>query len=368
MLTGIDLDSVRFADPIYLWLLIAPGALLIVWIWQLTARRRDARRFRQHRRLPVRERFPIFGGLMFWLCLILASACTILALARPTAEISVLRTAGVDLVILQDGSASMRTRDVAGDRWQRSIRFLRTLGESLAWRDDRMAMALFAHIAAPQVRLTKDPNTFFFFLDHLAQDSPFRMEDDTTWDTNIELGIAWGMRLIEKDTEIYGKSPNAQAFGLVTDGQAWSGEVARALKIARTNDVPVWVVGVGTTLGGFIPEPPKKPNDTSPPEPPIRAALDRPSLQLIANAGGGEYLELDREGDREIANRIIDAARRRAGSRGLEAANEELYWRFLLAAAVLVTVGLLFLQERIELWLQATGAAVALTLVWTLTR
>jgi Ca-activated chloride channel homolog len=366
---GINFETIRFAQPQYLWLLIVPGVLLVGWCWQLTARRRDARRYRQHRRLPVRERFPIFGSLVFWLCLILASACVILALSRPTATAALVRTAGIDLVVLQDGSASMRTMDVpGGNRWQRSMRFLRVLGESLAWRDDRMAMALFAHIAAPQVRLTKDPNTFFFFLDHLAQESPFRMEDDTTWDTNIELGIAWGMRLIEKDTEIYGKSPNAKAFVLVTDGQAWSGEVARALKIARTNDVPVYVVGVGTTLGGFIPEPPKKANDTSPPEPPIRAALDRPSLQLIANAGGGEYMELDREGDREIANRVIDAARRRAGSRGLETANEELYWRFLLAAAALVTVGLLFLQERIELWLQAAGAAVALTLVWTLTR
>ena len=123
------------------------------------------------------------------------------------------------------------------------------------------AMALFAHIAAPQVRLTKDPNTFFFFLDHLAQESPFRLEDDTTWDTNIELGIAWGMRLIEKDTELYGKSPNAKTFVLITDGQSWSGEVARSLKLARTNDVPVWVVGVGTTVGAFIPEPERKPNE-----------------------------------------------------------------------------------------------------------
>ena len=79
-------------------------------------------------------------------------------------------------------------------------------------------------------------------------------------------------------------------------------------------------------------------------------------------------MELDREGDREIANRIIDAARRRAGSRGLEASNEELYWRFLLAAAVLMVAGLLFLQERVELWLQAAGAGVALALVWVLTR
>jgi Ca-activated chloride channel family protein len=365
---GINLETIRFAAPEYLWLLVAPGALLVAWVWQLSARRRDSRRFRQHRRLPVRERFPIFGSLIFWLSLILASACLILALARPTATAALVRTAGIDLVILQDGSASMRAEDVAGNRWQRSMRFLRVLGESLAWHDDRMAMALFAHIAAPQVRLTRDPNTFFFFLDHLAQESPFRLEDDTTWDTNIELGIAWGMRLIEKDTEIYGKSPNAKAFVLITDGQSWSGEVARSLKLARTNDVPVWVVGVGTTIGAFIPEPERRPNDTSPKEPPIRSSLDRASLSMIANAGGGEYLELDREGDREIANRIIDAARRRAGSRGLEVANEELYWRFLLAAAVFLGIGLLFLQERAELWLQAAGAGVALAFVWTLTR
>ncbi|MBI3490286.1 MAG: hypothetical protein HY047_00560 [Acidobacteria bacterium] len=101
---------------------------------------------------------------------------------------------------------------------------------------------------------------------------------------------------------------------------------------------------------------------------PIHAALDRASLTMIADAGGGEYMELDREGDREIANKIIDAARKRAGSRGLEVASEELYWRLLAAAIVLVAIGLLFLQERVELWLQAAGAGVALMLVWTLTR
>ena len=89
---------------------------------------------------------------------------------------------------------------------------------------------------------------------------------------------------------------------------------------------------------------------------------------MIANAGGGEYLELDREGDREIANRIIDAARRRAGSRGVQVENEELYWRLLLAAAGFIAVGLVFLQERAELWLQAAGAGVALAVLWTLTR
>jgi hypothetical protein len=363
---GINLDTVRFATPEYLWLLIVPGVLLLGWFWQLAARRRDSRRFRQHRRLPVRERFPVFGNLVFWLCLILASACTILALSRPTAAAALVRTAGVDLVILQDGSASMRTQDVAGNRWQRSMRFLRVLGESLAWKDDRMAMALFAHIAAPQVRLTKDPNTFFFFLDHLAQEPPFRLEDDTSWDTNIELGIAWGLRLVERDEELYGKHPNAKAFVLISDGQSWTGEVARALKLAKERNIPVYVVGVGTLVGGLIPEPERKaPNAV--PEPPVHSTIDRASLMRIAAAGGGEYLELDREGDREIANRIIDAARRRAGSRGLQVGAEELYWRCLAGAAALLCIGLLFL-ERGELVLQAIGAGAALALVWTLTR
>ena len=266
----------------------------------------------------MRERFPIFGSLVFWLCLILASACTIIALSRPTAAAALVRTAGIDLVVLQDGSASMRTEDVAGNRWQRSMRFLRVLGESLAWKDDRMAMALFAHIAAPQVRLTKDPNTFFFFLDHLAQESPFRLEDDTTWDTNIELGIAWGMRLIE--TRHGAVRQVAEREG-VRAGHRRSGVERRGG--ARAEDRPHQRrPGVRR----------RRRHDRRRIHPRAAAQAGRqrrrsnrrfarrsiaPSLAQIATAGGGEYLELDREGDREIANQIIDAARKRAGSRGL---------------------------------------------------
>jgi len=375
VLTGIDINSVRFGEPHFLWLLVVPAALLVIWVWQFGARRRDARRFRQHRRLPVRERFPVLGGLVFWLAVIFASAFAILALARPAATVSVIRTAGVDLVVLQDGSASMRTKDVAGDRWQRSMRFLRTLGESLAWRDDRIAMALFAHIAAPQVRLTKDPNTYFFFLDHLARESPFRLEDDPTWDTNIEQGVFWGLRLIEKDQELHGRSPNAKVFVLVSDGQAWSGEVARAMALAREQGIPIFVVGVGTISGGMIPDPKRaaaraltstSSTDVRPPA--IHSTLDRDSLEAIATAGGGQYLELGRESDREIANRIISAARRSAGPLGVESTARDLYWQCLLAAACLLIAGVIFMQERAELWLYTLGTGAALFVIWTVTR
>ena len=360
----------EFNEPRNLWLLGAPAALLLLWVWRLARHRHDRRQFRVRRMLPVRERLLATGGLLFWLCLVFATALTMVALARPVAAVPLARTAGIDLVILQDGSASMRVGDVAGDRWRHSIRFLRVLGESLRWKDDRIAMALFAHIAAPQIRLTKDPNTYYFFLDHLSVEPPFPLADDTTWDTNIELGIYWGIRLIDKDAELHGRSANSTIFVLISDGQAWSGEVEQSLRIARARNIPVFAIGVGTTAGGAIPEPPQR-NDaeeSAQPRAPIHSSLDRASLARIATAGGGQYFELDRDTDREIANSIIDAARRRAGSAGIERGVQDLYWYFLFAAACFVAIGGLLLTERTSLWLHSAGAAAALVTVWVLTR
>jgi Ca-activated chloride channel homolog len=373
---------VRFAAPGYLPLLAVPGLLLVLWGWQFWRRQRDLSRMRHHRRTPVRERIPRLGELPVWLFLILALASCLLALARPVAVVSTLRTAGIDLVILQDGSASMRVRDVTGNRWQRSMQFLRTIGESLEWQDDRVALALFASIATPQVRLTRDPNTFFFFLDHLEDESPFRLQDDTTWDTNIERGIYWGLRLIEKDEELAKRAAaarrgqpaeaapvdglvartegaerkNARVFVLVSDGQAWSGEVAKSIAAAQNRGIPIFVVGVGTTTGGIIPDP-------DPERVVLSSSLDRSSLGVIANAGSGRYFELGRDDDRDIANAIIDSTRRRAATGGVNETLQELYWRALLAGAFFVGIAVLFLRDQSALALQLSAAAGVLVLL-----
>jgi Ca-activated chloride channel family protein len=357
----------RFGASAFLPLLVVPAGLLILWFWQLWKRRTDVRAFMRRRQVPVHERPPFFGELLFWLFLILATTSALLALAKPQAVTSLVRTAGVDIVILQDGSASMHVSDVRGNRWQRSMRFLRTFGEALRWENDRIAMALFAHMATPQIRLTKDPNTYFFFLDHLEDRSPFRLEDFGTWDTNIERGIYWGLRLIEKDEELRktaglaekaGVATNAKAFVLVSDGQAWSGEVAKSLALAQERAVPLHVVGVGTTAGGLIPDPLRQPN-----QPLLRSVLNRAELTRVATAGGGRYFELDAQTDREIANAIIDNTRRRAGTIGIQQGTQELYWNFLLAAAVFLAIGVLFLRDRVALALQLAAAVGVLIFV-----
>ncbi|HEX2443550.1 MAG TPA: vWA domain-containing protein [Vicinamibacterales bacterium] len=345
----------RFADPAWLPLLALPSVLLLLWIWQLLKRSRDRQRIARAQRRPasvsgtVAPRLALAGDLPFWLSLIAALALTIVALARPLEVTSRVRTGGVDIVVLQDGSASMRVRDVArtsagpdrSDRWQRSMQFLRTLGESLRWERDRMALAVFAGVATPQIRLTRDPNTFFFFLDHLDTEPPFRLRDAGTWDTNIERGIYWGMRLVEKDEEVRGPSENGRAFILLSDGQAWSGEVEKSIALVRARGAPLHVIGVGTTGGGVIPEP-----NRSPAAAPLSSVLDRDSLSVIATAGGGRYFELDREPDSAIANVIIDSTRARAPVGAIAEGTRELYRDALLGAAGFLILGIAFRAFR----------------------
>ncbi len=338
----VDLESLRFGSRILLWLLVVPAALLAVLAWRVVRRRGDIRRMRSQRLLPVRQRYPFAGDLAFWACLLLAAALVIVALSRPQARISGFRRASADIVILQDASASMYVSDVKPDRWRRSVLFLRTFSESLSWQGDRVALALFASLAAPQVRLTRDPNALFFFIDHLGEHSPFPLENITTWDTNIEEGIRWGLRLVEADERLFGKSGNPKAFLVVSDGQAWSGTVANAIQAARARGIPVHVVGIGTTVGGMIPEPLRA--DGTRPPPAVRSVLDRASLVQLAVAGGGEYFEVGDEPDRAVAFRIIDRLRRRAASAEEVETVEELYWHFLMAAAIVLGLGTLLLR------------------------
>jgi Ca-activated chloride channel homolog len=363
MMSLPEVSHFAFAEPGYLVLLVAPALLLIVWLWRFIRHRVEIRRFAEQRVLPLRERLGFAGDLPFWLMALIACVLCIVALARPQARISVSQRAGADLVILLDASASMYVKDVLPSRWQRSQQFLRTLAETLSWKGDRVALALFASRTSPQLRLTKDPNALFFFFDQLGEQSPFSLESDTTWDTNIEEGIAWGLKLITADEALFGRSRNAKAFVLVTDGQAWSGEVQRAVEQAREQRVIVHVVGIGTVSGGMIPEPVG--DDGEVPAPKLRSTLDERSLREIARYGGGEYFEINREADREIAFRLISSVRQRASLNDAATSFEDLYWRFLVAAAVVLGLATLTLRKRVELWWQAGGAVAALGILVT---
>ncbi len=92
----------------------------------------------------------------------------------------------------------------------------------------------------------------------------------------------------------------------------------------------------------------------------MSSVLDRASLTKIATATAGEYFELDRDSDVSLANRIVDAARRRVVALPPEPKMEELYWRFLFAAGCMGVAGVAFVRNRSELWIQIAGGSLVL--------
>ena len=360
MLKTFGVQQLRFAEPLYLWLLVFPAALLVLWTWRILRRRADARKYVAARLVPVRERFSIAGELAFWFFAIAALALTILSLARPQGITSIVRSPGADIVLLMDGSASMRVTDMGSDRWQRAMTWVRTLTQTLAWNGDRVALATFADIAVPQIRLTRDPNTILFFLDHLDKQPTFKLEDDTSWDTNAEDAIYWGMKVVDTDREMYGPSKNAKTFVIISDGQVWSGDVQHALALAVQHGIMVDVIGVGTSTGGLIPLPHDDSGKVLTGFTPIRSSLDRISLMSMAREGNGEYFELGTSSDQQIAARIIQSAARRSGNEQVDESFDELYWYLLAAATGALAIGLVFLKPRAQLLL---GIAVTLALL-----
>jgi hypothetical protein len=371
-------NTIAFGAPV-LWLLAAPGLLLLAWLWRFSRRIVDLRRLRERRSIPVRERFALGGDLWFWFFLILSCASLAIALARPRGVTTVVNRAGIDIVVLQDGSASMHVEDAsafartnAGElqrdnarpsatRWQRSMDFLRLLGlTELERRSD--GTHVFAHIATPQIRPHQRSQHRVLLLDHLHDRPPFRLEDDTTWDTNLEQGIAWDCAC-SKRTRSCTAPRSRKVVVMLSDGESWSGEVARAIDRAAREHVPLHVIGVGTLAGGDLPV--TTVDGVTEPSP-GKSRLERASLQRIAAAGGGQYFELDRDPDRDIANAIIDAGRRQAPATTEEGTVEELYWRFLAASLVLAALGTVFLRERTELWIQLLAAAGTGAAIWGL--
>ena len=362
----IDFESLRFREPLYLWLLCGPALLFVLWCWQLARRRIDTRRYRAARLVPVHERFAAVGELAFWLALIAALTLTVLALSRPQGITAIVRSPGVDIVLLADGSTSMRVRDLGVDRWQRSMQWVRTLTKTLSWNGDRMALATFADIAVPQVRLTRDPNTILFFLDHLDDEPTFRLENDTSWNTNVEDAVYWGLKLVETDQQMYGLSKNARTFVVISDGQVWSGNVERAIAQAAQRGIAIDVIGVGTSNGGIIPLPRDEKGVVLAGFEPIRSMIDRTSLREIARAGGGEYFELGVSSDEQIAARIIQNAARRSGNEQVDESLDELYWYLLAAAAGCLGLGVLFVKQRLQLGLSFAAALALLALISSL--
>src|SRR5437867_11908749 len=86
MLPRIDIGTLGFGQPLYLWLLVVPGVLLALGVWRVLRRRLDVRRSSAVRISPVAPGHPFFGDVGVWLSLVWETSHCIHAIARPKAS------------------------------------------------------------------------------------------------------------------------------------------------------------------------------------------------------------------------------------------------------------------------------------------
>src|SRR3989344_7734981 len=122
--------GIQFLEPVFLIFFIIPAVMLGLWLWRLVIRRGQVAKYLKDRTVPIKEKHRFLGQLSVWGFIILAILLLVIAMAGPAKILSVKDDTSVDLVIIQDGSASTRVRDLKPDRWQRSMMFLRTLTET----------------------------------------------------------------------------------------------------------------------------------------------------------------------------------------------------------------------------------------------
>jgi hypothetical protein len=159
----IDLSTFRRA-PLYLWLLIVPGVLLALWVWQVLRRRSDTHQWIREHVVPVAERYRFVGDLGFWFSSSSHPPCALL-LARPEARIqSYVTAARISCCYRTDRRPWPREMSVRSLAPFDAVRPV--VRDSLPWKVT-VWLLRYPLTASPQVRLTNDPNALFFFPDHL---------------------------------------------------------------------------------------------------------------------------------------------------------------------------------------------------------
>lgn len=266
--------------PLWAPVLLAVPLLLFLGWWALRARARA-------RALLVSERalarfLPLFSENRARLRVLLAGAAALflgLALLGPVRGFTLrdVQRRGLDLVFCLDTSRSMLVQDIKPDRLTRARREIEGLLAKL--EGDRAALLCFSGDVRDVAPLTHDHGTLASFVE--AQGP----EDNLRGGTDIGAVLERALALFD------GRTGAHEAIVLLTDGEDLEGRGLAVARKAQERGIRVYVVGMGTQLGGKIPDGRGFQRDEQGQE--VVSALDGKTLQQIAEVSGGAYLSAE---------------------------------------------------------------------------
>jgi Ca-activated chloride channel family protein len=268
------MSGITFADPLFLYLLIAIPAMIAFYV--LKQQKTSA-----SLRMPGLQ--PFAGSVITFRHYLrhvlfafraLAVTLLIIVLARPqtTDKFQDMSTEGIDIVLALDISGSMLARDFKPDRLEASKN---VATEFISGRPyDRIGLVVFSGESFTQCPLTTDHAVLI----NLMREVQSGMIEDGT---AIGNGLATAVNRI-KDSEAKSK-----VIILLTDGVNNRGEIAPATAagIAKTYGIRVYTIGVGTQ--GVAPYPVQTPYGMQYQD--MQVEIDEAILRDIAQTTGGKY-------------------------------------------------------------------------------
>jgi tetratricopeptide (TPR) repeat protein len=329
----------RFANPQYLWFMLAIPALAVVFVALHYWGRRNMNRMVSpallHQLAPDMSPGKRAWKQSFFLG---ALACMILAAADPQVgtRLEEVKREGIDLFVALDVSLSMKSEDVKPNRLAKAKRDISSLLQKLS--GDRVGLIVFAGDAFVQFPLTSDYSAADLFLSAVDVDAV------PVPGTAIESAIKLALKSFETDL------PTQKAIIVVTDGENTEGDILSAIDDAKKAHVRIYTIGMGTPEGSPIPiynaqgQQIDYKHDESGNI--VLTKLDEPLLQQIAAATGGAYLRGTSGGNEvdEVYKQLESLGKTEFGARQIS--GYESRYQYPLALAIVLLLVEVLLSER----------------------
>ncbi len=272
----------RFAHPEYLnGLYVIP--LVIMSLWYAAVRRNRAVGNFADRKLH-HILIPAYSGWKAFLrsgTIVIVIALLFLAAADPQVgtRIENVKQTGIDIYILLDVSLSMQAQDIKPSRLEKAKFEISNLIQKLS--GDRIGLIVFAGEPFVQFPLTTDYSAASLFL------SAANVSTVPDQGTAIASAIQLATRSFDYTT------PRERMIVIFTDGEDHEGNLGEAISDAKSKNVLIYTVGLGSPDGVPIPVYNDQGQQTGFKQDrsgkTVLTKLDESALSEISSGTGGEY-------------------------------------------------------------------------------
>lgn len=322
------LHHINFAYPWLLWLLLL---LPLMIVWYVLRQKQQQSALKLSTLSIYKKQSTVKNTLIHlpFVIRLLTVALLILAIARPQSKNDEERVEGegIDIMLCMDVSGSMLAEDFKPNRMEAAKEVAAKFIEGR--KTDRIGLVIFSGESFTQCPLTTDHGVL------ISQVYGVRsgvLQDGTA----IGSGLATGVERLKKSES------KSKVVVLLTDGENNGGLIdpATAMEIAKTFNVKVYTIGVGTEGFATMPQQSAGGGITRTQE---KVNIDEKLLKEIARQTGGAYFRaIDNESLQNIYSQIDQLEKTKIETSRFAKYAEEFYWLAIAAAVLLL----------IELWLR----------------